>query len=99
MEPPPVTLGGGRVLRWTPIDARHRPTGATRHFVAEVLRGPAAALAIVLDGGDRSYYLFGCDEHWQTHTDTWHATIEDAVRQAELEYEGSSATWTKVADA
>ncbi len=27
-------------------------------------------------------------------TDTWHATLEEALEQAEFEYEGVSKTWS-----
>jgi len=29
-------------------------------------------------------------------TDTWHETLEGALRQAEFEYEGVTATWIAV---
>jgi len=93
VRPPPALVGGARVVRWTVIDARHRPTGATRHIVAGVLQGPAAGLAICQYDGENAYYLFGCDDGWNSITDTWHSTLDSAVRQAESEYEGVSGTW------
>ena len=32
MHPVPKTMGDLPVLHWTPIDSRHRITGACRHF-------------------------------------------------------------------
>jgi hypothetical protein len=43
-----------------------------------------------------AYYLFGCDAEWNTVTDTWHKTLEEALEQAEFEYEGVSKTWNVV---
>ena len=43
-----------------------------------------------------AYYLFGCDADWSAVTDTSHETLEDALKQAESEYEGVSETWNVV---
>jgi hypothetical protein len=93
MGPAPAIIGGAHVLRWTVIDGRHRPTGNCRQIVDGVLQGPAAGLAVCQFEGEDSYYLFGCDADWNELTDTWHETLEDALHQAEFEYEGVSETW------
>lgn len=80
-------------MLYTPIDQRHRHTGNCRQIVAGVLMGAAAGLAICKYEGEDAYYLFGCDEIWETLTDTWHQSIDDAKKQAEFEYAGVSATW------
>ena len=49
--------------------------------------------------GEESVYLFGCDADWNEITDTWHETLEEALAQAEFEYEGSSGTWIVPAEA
>ena len=97
MEHPPQLVGGARVVRWSAIDRRHRPTGNCRQIVAGELQGPAVGLAICQYDGEDAYYLFGCDAVWNTVTDTWHATLEEALGQAEFEYEGVSKTWNVVA--
>jgi len=96
MTAPPKILGGATLVRWSLVDARHRPTGNAQQVVAGTLRGPAAGLAICQAEGEDAYYLFGCDERWKTVTDTWHETLEEALQQAEFEYEGVSATWNIV---
>ena len=96
MKQPPKLIGGARLVRWSTIDNRHRPTGNFRQFVAGELQGSAAGLAICQHDGEEAYYLFGCDPEWGTVTDTWHETLEDALKQAEFEYEGVSATWRVV---
>jgi hypothetical protein len=90
-------IGVAIVICYTPIDDRHRHTGNCHQIVAGVLQGAVAGLAICQYEGEDSFYLFGCDEKWQSVTDTWHETLEDAKRQAEFEYEGVSATWVSVA--
>jgi len=60
-----------------------------------VLQGPAAGLAICHHEGEDCFYLFGCDSSWNTVTDTWHQSLDDALAQAEFEYEGVSKTWQK----
>ncbi|MCA1619338.1 MAG: hypothetical protein LC795_08530 [Acidobacteria bacterium] len=93
MKKAPGVMGGAKVLLYTPIDERHRPTDGCQHFVGGWLMGPAAGLAICRYGGDSAAYLFGRDENWESVTDTWHETLEEAKSQAEFEYEGVSATW------
>lgn len=96
MSHPPELVGGARLVRWSAIDDRHRPTGNCRQIIAGVVQGPAAALAICQYDGETAYYLFGCDSEWNTLTDTWHETLNDALEQAEFEYEGVSRTWNVV---
>ena len=93
MNPVPSRIGGATVICYTPIDHRHRHTGNCRQIVAGVVQGAAAGLAICRNEGEDSFYLFGCDENWQSITDTWHETLEDAKHQAEFEYAGVSSTW------
>lgn len=93
MGPAPRHIGGANVVCFTPIDERHCPTGNCRQIVAGVVQGPAAALAICRYEGEDGCCLFGCDAAWNSVTDTWHQTIEDAKAQAEFEYAGVSATW------
>lgn len=91
----PRELGGLEVVCWTQVDARHRPTGFTRHVVAGKVIGPAECLAICRAEQGTACYLFYCTADWQIVTDTWHETLETAKRQAEAEYQGTSGTWRK----
>jgi hypothetical protein len=65
------------------------------HVVAGELIGPISGVAICQYSGEESYYLFYCDQDWEPVTDTLHATIEDAMRQGEFEYEGINSAWVK----
>lgn len=93
MKTVPKTIGGARVVCFTPIDQRHRHTGNCKQIVGGAVQGPAAGLAICQYARDDAYYLFGCDADWNTVTDTWHQTLDEAKQQAEFEYEGVSDTW------
>ena len=78
---------------YSPIDQNHRSTGGCKQIVAGQLMGSMSGLAICQYDGEDAFYLFGCDADWQTVTDTWHQTLDDAKRQAEFEYEGINKTW------
>jgi hypothetical protein len=52
-------------------------------------------LAICKYENGGGYYLFYCNEDWETITDTWHETMEDAMEQAEFEYTNTKTDWTK----
>jgi hypothetical protein len=89
----PPRVGGARVVCFSPIDERHRPTGNTRQLVHGELLGPAAGIAIAQYDGEPAFYLFGCDDAWQARSDTWHQTLDEAKAQAEFEYLGVTSTW------
>ena len=93
MTEPPSTVGSAKVICYTFVDGRHTPTGNCEQIVAGVLQGPAQGLAICQYKGEDAFYLFGCDAEWNTVTDTWHETLDDAMDQAEFEYSGVSKTW------
>jgi hypothetical protein len=97
MKPCPSTVGGAQVICYSPIDERHRFTGACKQIVAGQLMGAMSGLAICQYAGEDAFYLFGCDSEWQTVTDTWHQTLDDAKHQAEFEYDGVSKTWIDAA--
>lgn len=92
----PKTINNGQVICFTPIDDRHRPTGACTHTVGGKPLGPVAALAICRHEGDSGFFLYYCDDENRPLTDTWHQTLEDARHQAETEYEGISETWVEL---
>jgi len=96
LGPPPKQIGGANVVLFAPIDERHRHTGNCRQIVAGALQGPNAGLAICQYDGEVGFYLFGCNEGWSSVTDTWHQSIEEAMDQAEFEYEGVATTWRRI---
>jgi hypothetical protein len=97
MKPCPGIVGRARVICYSPIDERHRFTGGCKQVVAGQLMGAMTGLAICQYDGEDAFYLFGCDADWQSVTDTWHQSLDDAKQQAEYEYEGISKTWIDAA--
>ena len=91
--PPPLD-DTTKLIQYAIVTPATPSSGKTRHWVSGELVGPAAGLAIRRSDSD-GYYLFGCDANWEIVTDTWHATLEEAVRQAEFEYPGISRYWQK----
>jgi hypothetical protein len=92
VNPTPAKIGGLPVVCYTPSDGRRRPTGRCRHVGPEGEIGPTMGLAVCGRPGE-GFYLFRCDRDWRPLADTWHATVDEAMRQAEFEYEGVAATW------
>lgn len=95
MNTVPAIIGGAKVILYTPIDERHQWTGNTQHIVNGKLADNICGLAICQYELEEGYYLFGCDENWQSVTDTFHDTIEDAKDQAAFEYENIHHSWIK----
>ena len=93
MRPCPPVVGNARVVCYTAIDSRHHRTGNATHVVTGQEAEPAHGLAIRQYDGDDAFYLFACDAEWNSQTDTWHQSLEDAKEQAEFEYQRTSQTW------
>jgi len=91
----PDIMGKAKVIMFTPIDGRHALTDDCKQIVAGTPIVPIAGLAICQHASETVFYLFGCDKEWNTLTDTWHQTIQEAIEQAEFEYRGSKQTWEK----
>ena len=91
----PCIIDGAKVLYSTRIDARHTWTRACKHTIGGSTAGKMAELAICQYDNESNVYLFGCNSDWITLTDTWHETVEDAMKQAEFEYAGTKQTWMK----
>jgi hypothetical protein len=89
----PREIDGAQVVLFTVLDNRHRPTGQCRHEVGGIRVGQFLGLAICNYPDQDGYYLFRCDGNWNTVTDTFHESLDDAKAQAEFEYKGVSETW------
>ncbi|WP_165249839.1 hypothetical protein [Paludisphaera soli] len=95
MNDAPESIDGAKVVLFALIDQRCRHTGNCRQEVAGVAQGPAAGLAICQYGEEAGCYLLGCDAAWHCVTDTWHRTVDEAISQAEFEYEGVREAWRR----
>lgn len=81
----PRTINGATVLQVADI-ADLMPTGRTRHVIGDSDAPPFAALAIAKFDSAPGYYLYYCDDDWNPLTDTYHASVEQAIAQAEFEF-------------
>ncbi len=95
-SPTPARIGNAKVVAFTAIDRRHRPTGYCRHTVAGTPLDSVAGLAICSYDASPGYYLLYCDAQWKPTADTYHDTIEAAMQQAEFEFEGTSKSWQQL---
>jgi len=93
----PSTIGEAKVICYTLIDEGHQFTASCKQIAAGKITGSMYGLAICQYEGEDSFYLFGCYENWESITDTWHQTLEEAIEQAEFEYKGTKSTWIKKA--
>ena len=93
MRPCPSIVGGARVVCYTHIDERHIKTEHAVHLTKGREIEDPRGLAICQYDGEDAYFLFGCNEDWDSQCDTWHETLDDAKSQAEFEYAGTVQTW------
>jgi len=90
----PDIVGGAKLILYVTLENR-KATGRTEHIHIGKTVEPTVGLAICKYDNENGYYLFGCNSNWDSVTDTWHETIDDAIEQAEWEYEGLSGAWVK----
>jgi len=93
-EEKPKFIGDAKVLLYSAVDGRHKPTGACEHEVSGEKMGKAKWAAICNHESDNGYYLFFCYKAGVL-SDTYHENLVEAKEQAEFEYEGISSTWEK----
>ncbi len=74
------------VLEEVKLTASHAPTGETRHLVGGSPVGKPSTLRIARYATGSGYYLLYLDEDGQEQTDTYHASVADARRQAAFEF-------------
>ena len=73
----PTIIGGGRVLYYTRLDERHVP-----HREVTIL-----PYGLAICGAEGSgIFLFKCEDDWMPVFDSWHATVDEAKRQAAFEF-------------
>lgn len=91
----PDYIDEAKVFMFTNIDDCYEFSNKTKHVIRDEIAKEIKGLVICKYKNDSNYYLFGCDENWNSITDTLHESIEDAVDQAEFEYLGTKDTWVK----
>jgi hypothetical protein len=73
----------------------HQPTGKTKHFHGNQECPLPHELRIIQYHGNKGFYLFYCDLHGIEFTDTYHEILEDALDQAEWEFNVKPNEWNK----
>jgi hypothetical protein len=95
-----------RTIKKAVLDTKYKPTGKTKHYKAlEVdlnsedismekceIQMPHSVEIAQFDG-DTAYYLIYKDEFDQELTDTYHETLESALKQAEWEFNLRAEEW------
>ncbi|MGW2061831.1 hypothetical protein ACWCO9_14345 [Streptomyces sp. NPDC001937] len=82
----PSILDGASVELYAQVDDAQRSTRRTRHSVVG-FEERLSNLAIARYEGDPDYYLFYCSAEWEVLTDTCHPTKQEAIDQANFEFE------------
>jgi len=97
MNPPPTELDGARVSLWSPIDSRHKKTAVIRLYAdgQEQLDFAGIAIAAYKKEGSGAY-VFYCDSSWEVLNDCAYADVEEAKKEAELQFEGLNSTWLEL---
>jgi hypothetical protein len=86
------------MLKWTA--AVRRETGRTRHNILTAEGTTEQVVGIIrveLLQDASGYFLYRLDRTGVCVADTWHATIEEAKRQASHEFEITAEDWAPVA--
>ncbi|MBW8309099.1 MAG: hypothetical protein K0M45_05615 [Candidatus Paracaedibacteraceae bacterium] len=65
----------------------------TKHMVYDKVMDKPPQLQIVQYPGDKGVYLFYCDKEGHEITDTFHENIQDAMSQAEWEFNIKENDW------
>jgi hypothetical protein len=90
----PDIVGGAKVIFYTSVEGKEA-TGRTEHIHVGQSVNPTVGLVICKYENEEGFYLFGCDSDWESVTDSWHESIDDAIEQADWEYEDLYGAWVK----
>ena len=98
MECCPEEIDGARVVRWVEIDpARHRKTEAIRLIRdgCEQLVFSGLAIATYDKQCEEAcdHYLFYCDSTWETMNDSLYASLDEALEEAQLQFQVERSEW------
>jgi hypothetical protein len=102
LKPESMADMGMVTIKKVTLKEHHLSPGRTQHSLSDSdgVRPfpPFTSLAITRYGEDPGYYLMHiCDEN--LGTDTWHETLEDALHQAEWEFDVRPEEWIEVQEA
>ena len=81
------------VVQRVKLTSLHRPTGKTLHLGASGPLPPPTELQIVVFPEPSAYYLLHFDTEGVEMGDTYHDSLEDALAQAEREFQIRPDEW------
>ncbi len=84
------------VIKKVLLQQHHFNTGKVRHYVLGSIAPDPKELRIVSYQNDPGYYLLYIDAKGKEITDTYHDTIEAAIKQAEFEFNVKKNEWELV---
>jgi hypothetical protein len=87
-----------KVMRSVTLGPHHVPTGKTRHYLGSEPISPPSLLRIVQYEGDPGFYLLHFDADGNELTDTYHDSMDDALEQADWEFQIKPHEWELSAD-
>lgn len=85
-----------RLLKRVKLTSAHQRTGKTQHFHANRPIPEPVELRIVQYSSDPGFYLFYCDESGSEMTDTYHDSIQEAMAQANWEFQVKERDWKDI---
>src|SRR5687768_2975161 len=94
MKTPPLKIDGAKVLSFCVFDKNIQKHENPSYRVSDTQN--AKGLAICQYHNKNQFYLFFCDEDWETLNDTDHDNFEEAKAAAESIYQGLSNLWQKM---
>jgi hypothetical protein len=81
------------VLLWDVVDTTRSNNAEGSDVGAAGAANPVAGLAVCRYDAQPGVFLFECDHDWNSLTDSWHQTAQEAVREGERAHSGAAMTW------
>ena len=85
-----------RIFKQINLGPQHVPTGKTHHYDEDQELPHPTTLKIIKFENTEGFYLLHFDTWGNEITDTFHETIDDAMAQADWEYQVKSDEWVDV---
>jgi len=85
------------ILKRVLLGPQHHATGKTRHYHGEAALPQPSELLIAQYAGDPGFYLLYFDASGNELTDTYDDSIDEAMTQADFEFEVKPSHWQDAA--
>ena len=84
------------ILKHVVLGSKHVATGQTRHYLGTEILPLPSELSIAQYPGDSGFYLLYFDSSGKELTDTYHDSVENAMAQADFEFQVKPSDWQDV---